>query len=422
MTVQHMFSAASGVSIKIRQTFGRRRLASKFSDLCPRLVETTDGVAWTAANKIGGAPGYKSVFDNAHLHIPKKVTRSDVEWLSSAKGRQWIQDRDEVSGEVLYSLGDVWDMINASGNDEFIVACHSAYNDWLAELCAASPERFAGIAKIPPTGIKDATKELKRAAEDLSLRGAVIDVWPAGADCPPAMKECESFWEAAAALDVPISLYRPLEGKKQVIELVEPGMPPEYHLALNQIIYANIPDRHPNIRFVSLAPNAGWAPALFEQINEGYMRTASLRKVNLGNPDLYPSDYLRRFVWFVTQDDGTALFNRGYFGESHLLWGSFAFMGQDSVWPNTRELFERITRNLPEDYKKTLAHDVTTRLYGIANAERFTAAEAAKFDRYSLSLRKFEGKQKCPGRFKRSRSFKTSSTGWRNSSRRKSIH
>jgi uncharacterized protein len=377
-----MFSAASGI-IEAPDLW-ERRLPAKYSAICPRLVETVEGVAWTAAHRIGKIPSYKSALYNSHVDKQKKIGRSDVSWLSSAEGRRWIQDRDEVSGEVLYSLGDVWDLINASDDKAFIAACYTAYNDWLGELCATSPERLAGIAKIPPTGIKDATKELKRAAEDLSLRGASLDVWPAGAESPPALKECESFWEAAASLDMPISIHTSLDGKKANIDLVEPGMAPEYHLSLNQIIYANIPDRHPAIRFVSLAPNAGWAPALFEQINEGYMRTASLRKVNLGNPDLYPSDYLRRFVWFVTQDDRTALSNRRYFGESHLLWGSFAFMGADSVWPNTRELFERISLNLPEHDKQVLAYDVVTRLYGVANAPRFTAAEAGTFDRYSL--------------------------------------
>ncbi len=382
MTVQRMFSAASGV-IEAPDLW-EKRLPSKFADICPRLVQTDKGVAWTAAHKVAEAPEYASAIANPHVQTERRVSRADMSWLSSPDGRRWIQDRDEISGEVLYSMGDVWNLINASGNDEFIAACYRAYNDWLAEFCAASPERFAGVARIPTTGIKDATKELKRAAEDLSLRGAVIDVWPAGAETPPAVKECESFWEAAASLDMPISIHCSLDGNKSDVNLVEPGTAPEYHLSLNQIIYANIPDRHPNIRFVSLAPNAGWAPALFEQINEGYMRTSSLRKVNLGNPDLYPSDYLRRFVWFVTQDDRTALFNRRYFGESHLMWGSFAFIGRDSVWPNTRELFERVTGNLPDDYKKTLAHDVVTRLYGIANAKRFTADEASQFDRYSL--------------------------------------
>jgi len=382
MAIQQMFSAASGV-IEAPDLW-EERLPAKYATICPRLVETPEGVAWTAAHRVGKAPGYKSALHNSHIDVQKKVTRADVTWLSTAEGRRWIQDRDEVSGEVLYSVGDVWDLINSSGDNGFIAACYTAYNDWLAELCTSSPERFAGIAKIPPTGIKDATKELKRAAEDLSLRGAVIDVWPGGAECPPAMKECDSFWEAAASLDMPISIHTSLDGKKVASDPVEPGMAPEYHASLNQIIYANIPDRFPAIRFVSLAPNAGWAPALFEQINEGYMRTASLRKVNLGNPDLYPSDYLRRFVWFVTQDDRTALFNRRYFGESHLMWGSFAFMGEDSVWPNTRELFERVTRNLPDNDKHVLAYNVATRLYGVANAPRFTAAEASKFDRYSL--------------------------------------
>lgn len=382
MTILPMFSAASGV-VEAPDLW-EKRLPKKYADLCPRLVETSDGVAWTAAHQIGKSPGYKTVLHTAHIGNHKKMGRSDVSWLASAEGRHWIQDRDEVTGEVLYSLGDLWDLINAAGDPDFVNACYAAYNDWLGELCCESPERLVGVARIPPTGIKDATRELKRAAEDLSLRGAVIDVWPAGADCPPAMQECDPFWEAAAALKIPISVHQALDGNRSAPDLVEPGGAPDYQLSLNQIIYANIPDRFPNIRIVSLAPNAGWAPSVYEQINETYMRTASLRKVNLGDPDLYPSDYLRRFFWYVTQDDRTALFNRRYFGKCHLMWGSFALMGKDSVWPNTRELFERVAENLPDDDKQVLAYDVTRRLYGISNAPPFTKAETETFDRYSL--------------------------------------
>lgn len=382
MTIQNIFSAASGV-VEAPDLW-EKRLPKKFADICPRLVETKDGVAWTAAHQIGGTPHYRNSTYNVHATEQKKMRREDVAQLATPKGRREIQDRDEVAGEVLYSIGDVWDMINASANDEFITVCYSAYNDWLAEFCAADPQRFVGIAKIPTTGIKWATGELKRAAENLGLKGAILDVWPGGLESPPAMKECDSFWEAAAALKIPVSINKALDGSKEDKMLVEPGMPPAYHLSLNAIIYANIPDRFPDIRLVSLAPNAGWAPALFEQINETYMRTAALRKVNLGDPDLYPSDYLRRFVWYVTQDDRTALLNRSYFGEHHMMWGSFSFMGDDSVWPNTRQLFERLTSGIPDSDKQVLASDVVSRLYGIANSRPFTAEELKKFDRYSL--------------------------------------
>jgi len=382
MTIQNIFSAASG--IVEAPDLWEKRLPKKFADECPRLVETKDGVAWTAAHQMGSVPHYKASTHNVHATEQKKLRREDIAQLATAEGRREIQDRDEVAGEILYSIGDVWDMINTSGNDEFITACYSAYNDWLSEFCAADPQRFVGVAKIPTTGIKHAASELKRAAENLGLKGAVLDVWPGGLDAPPAMKECDSFWETAAALKIPVSIHKALDGSKEDKMLVEPGMPPAYHLSLNAIIYANIPDRFPDIRLVSLAPNAGWAPALYEQINETYMRTAALRKVNLGNPDLYPSDYLRRYVWYVTQDDRTALLNRAYFGEHHMMWGSFAFMGDDSAWPNTRQLFERLTSGTPDADKQVLATDVVSRLYGIANARPFTAEELQKFDRYSL--------------------------------------
>ena len=381
MSILRMISAASGV-IEAPDLW-EKRLPAKFADLCPRLVETGGGVAWTAAHKMTEVRRYEAAVGNPHVIQQRKLGRADVAWLSTAEGRRWIQDRDEAAGEVLYSVGGVWDLINASGNEDFITACYRAYNDWLSELVAADPNRFIGIAKIPTTGITHATAELKRAAEDLGLRGAVLDVWPAGADAPPSFKECDSFWEAAAALGMPISIYTALNGTKEEEEAIAAGNAPEYFQDLTTIIYANICDRFAGIRFVSVSPNVGWAPPVFESLNESYMRTAALRKVNLGNPDLYPSDYLRRFVWFVTQQDKTALLNRKYFGDAHLMWGSFAFM-RDSAWPNTMQMFERLTAGMPDDVRRFLAADVTAKLYGIGNAGRFTPEEINTYDSYAL--------------------------------------
>jgi hypothetical protein len=212
----------------------------------------------------------------------------------------------------------------------------------------------------------------------------MLDAWPGGPECPPAMQECDGFWEAAAALNMPVSVYRPLDGSREPEFGIAAGVYPEYYNDFTTIIYANIPDRHPDIRFVSLAPNCGWAPPAYEQLSDTYMRTSALRKVNLGNPDLYPSDYLRRFFWYVTQDDRTALLNSNYFGEAHLLWGSFAFLDSYSVWPNTRQLYERLTSGMAPDLLDALAQGNTARLYGIGNARRFTPEEINAYDSYAL--------------------------------------
>jgi len=381
MSIHRMISAASGV-VEAPDLWSRR-IASKFADLCPRMIETDDGVAWTAAHKMAGRPAYLGVLGDAHGRR-RKLTVDSAAWLATAEGRRWIQDRDEVAGEVLYSSGQVWDQINATEDRDFIVDCYRAYNDWLAELCASDPERFVGVAKVPTTGADDATAELVRAVETLGLKGVMLDAWPGGPECPPAMRECDAFWETAASLGAPISIYRPLDGGREAELSIGAGYTPEFYNDLTTIIYANIPDRNPAIRFVSVAPNCGWAPQAFEQLSETYMRMSATRKMSLADPDLYPSDYLRRFFWYVTQEDRTGLLNRAYMGEAHLIWGSFAFMDESSAWPNTRQLFERVTAGLPESFRGSLAGETCARLYGLGNASRFTPEEVKAYESYAL--------------------------------------
>jgi predicted TIM-barrel fold metal-dependent hydrolase len=368
-----MISAASGVIEP--PDLWTRRLPASFADRCPRMVETEAGVTWTAASRLAEPPAYLDVLADAHGRR-RKLGLEQAAWLATPDGRRRLQDRDEVAGEVLYATGSVWDLINATEDRDFIVACYRAYNDWLAEFCAADPQRFIGVAKVPTTGAEDATAELTRAVEELGLKGVVLDAWPGGPECPPAMKECEGFWEAAAGLKAPVSIYRPLNGDREPPLTVTAGGHPEFYNDFTTLIFANIPDRHPDIRFVSVAPNCGWAPPLYESVNESYMRMSATRKVSLGDPDLYPSDYLRRFFWYVTQEDRTALLNRAYMGEAHL--------DENSAWPNTRQLFERTTAGLPDDFRQRLAGDTCARLYGVGNAGRITPDEVKAYDNYAL--------------------------------------
>lgn len=375
-----MISAASGV-IEPSDLWSAR-LAPHFADLCPRLIETDSGVRWTAAGKLAPEPGYAGALNDPHGHVTAlTIARSD--WLASPEGRRWIQDEDQVDGEVLYSTGHVWDLINATEDRDFIIACYQAYNDWLAAFCEADAERFIGVAKVPTTGADDATEELRR-AHGLGLKGVVLDAWPGGPDCPPAMGDCAEFWSAAAELGMPISLYRPLDGTREPDRGISAGLHPEFYNDMTTIIYANIPDNNPGIRFVSVAPNVGWAPAAFEQLSDTYMRTSALRKISLGDPDLLPADYLRRYFWYVTQDDRTAMLNSGYFGDVHLVWGSFAFMDGASAWPGTRQLFERVMSGLDRDFAGRIASENGQRLYHLANARPFTTDEVNRYDSYAL--------------------------------------
>ena len=97
-------------------------------------------------------------------------------------------DRDGVYTAVIF--GPITSIL--ANDDEFRDACHSAYNDWLAEFCSVAPDRFLGVPMLP-WGPQSATKELHRLAKmgcfkqaNLSLSGLEPGVYD------PAW---EPFWK-----------------------------------------------------------------------------------------------------------------------------------------------------------------------------------------------------------------------------------
>ena len=373
MTVANMISAASGVIEP--PDLWQARLPQRFSDLCPRIEETVAGLTWRVGKHIGEVLSYPGLAGSGK---EERLTKRDLQNYSSSKGRIWIQNRDSVTCEVLYSVGQVWDLIARSGDDEFIQCCYGAYNDWASELQKADPARFVCVAKIPTTGIGAATAEIERAGR-LGLRSAVLDVWPAGAKTPVRAKKCDGFWAAAAQQKMPVAIYRPLSGDKDE----EFDDSPEFIQDISAIMFANIFDRYPDLKIVSVAPHVGWALRLFEQMSDQYMRTAALRKSHLGNSDMLPGDYMRSFVWYTTQNDRTTILNRTYFGAAHLMFASFAFMPASS-WPNTRQMFARVTSGMNDDEQLVLADEVASRLYLLGNAKPFSLQEANEYLKYGL--------------------------------------
>ena len=75
------------------------------------------------------------------------------------------------------------------------LACTRAYNDWIAEFSAHSPDRLIGLAKIPSTTCEDAREELLRCVKELNLRGAILDAWPSG-NAVAGNADDDPFWEA----------------------------------------------------------------------------------------------------------------------------------------------------------------------------------------------------------------------------------
>ena len=110
---------------------------------------------------------------------------------------------DGVSLEVLYATrGMTLFRIEDVPLQE---ACVRAFNDWLIEYCAASPDRLFGIGLISLYDVDHAVAELER-CRNAGLRGAMIWQNPPE-DLPFSSDRYDPFWAAAQDLQMPVSLH-----------------------------------------------------------------------------------------------------------------------------------------------------------------------------------------------------------------------
>ena len=133
-------------------------------------------------------------------------------------------------------------------------------NDRLAAEIARRPDRYAGFASIAVQDPSAAATELDRAVTRLGLKGAMINGYTNTRD-PQRVEYLDApkflpFWEAAAALGVPIYLHprpaldqRIFEGHSELIGATW-GFAPEAATHALRLVYSGLFDRFPSLTVV----------------------------------------------------------------------------------------------------------------------------------------------------------------------------
>ena len=133
-------------------------------------------------------------------------------------------------------------------------------NDRLAAEVAKRPDRYAGFASLAVQDPAAAALELDRAVTRLGLKGAMINGYTNTHD-PQRVEYLDEpkflpFWEAAAALDVPIYLHprpaldqRVYQGHSELIGATW-GFAPEAATHALRLVYSGLFDRVPSLTVV----------------------------------------------------------------------------------------------------------------------------------------------------------------------------
>ncbi len=274
------------------------------------------------------------------------------------------QDQDGVSAEIIYpTVG----LVLCNHRDfDYKKACFDAYNLWIAEYCAAHPERLIGIGQTAMRSPEEGIRDLERIKE-LGLRGVMMPG-------DPKLEDYDSlayapFYEAAIDLEIPLSFHilttrdsglggrvrgPRLNGFLSIIRGCQDIM--------GTFVLGGVFERHPRLRVACVEADAGWVPHYMYRMDHAYERHRHwLPAGTLSKP---PSEYFRENIYVTFQDDWTAFKVKDLCNVRRLMWAN-DFPHSDSTWPWSQELLREHTKGLTPEERDLILHDNVSELYGL---------------------------------------------------------
>ena len=200
------------------------------------------------------------------------------------------------------------------GNQNFLKSSDEAlrlisveiYNDALAEFQADTGERVFGMALLPWWNLDAAVKEIERAHAN-GLRGIVTCANPEEAGLPDmGTSDWDPIWATCSELNMPVNFHIgsskgnmdffgrapwPSFGEERKLAVGSANLFMGNARTVGNLIYSGIPERFPNLKFVSVESGVGWLPFFLEILDHQMTETAPNELADLS---MSPSDYFRR--------------------------------------------------------------------------------------------------------------------------------
>jgi predicted TIM-barrel fold metal-dependent hydrolase len=225
-----------------------------------------------------------------------------LDLLADTEQRLKKMDRAEIDVAVL-SLGSngIQDVLEPAR----AVALATEVNDALAQVVAAHPDRYLGLAALPMLDIDAAVVELDRCVQTLGFKGALVNGYSSHGSLEigryyddPAY---DPLWERFAALRVPFYLHprNPLPTQRRIYEGREQLLGPTWAFGAETAVHAlrmligGVFDRFPDLTVV-LGHLGELLPFAIRRLEQRLSRRSD---VNLERP---AAEYLRDNFYLTT--------------------------------------------------------------------------------------------------------------------------
>jgi predicted TIM-barrel fold metal-dependent hydrolase len=271
-------------------------------------------------------------------------------------------DTDGIAGECIFpTIGlYVWNV----SDPEVGRACCEVYNDWILDTLETASPRFRCAGIVPTWSVADAVAEVERIAS----RGLAAAMLPLVGTPEYNHRSWAPLWEAIDGLGLPVVMHQGTghdmvfyrgPGASVANLLATQSMAPR---SVGLFATSGVLARHPDLRLVYVECNAGWLAWAMDTLDT---YDDAFRRYGWVDPrlDEPPSAYVARQVHATFQDDPTAIRNIERTGVDALLWGS-DYPHEEGTYPRSREVVDRLVRNLDVD--------TATRVIGATTAALFS--------------------------------------------------
>lgn len=353
----------------------QERLPAKFRDRAPQLVRNDDGSDRLVCEDIemppiGTAAG---VFrGNAEVRQTGRWEEDIPPSAYDPDARIKEVDRDTIWGEVMYPTFGLG--FYGIDDAEFKWALLRAYNDWLAEFCAAYPNRFKGIAMLANDDPVMAVEELER-AKKLGFVGVMVPT-VAGEGVPQYHERgMDPLWEAAVANDMSVNIHAGTareRNKKTSLIQASGGRNPtksplKYEVFVKpmlNMIFGGVFVRHPKLNFISAENEAGWATHILERADFEWQRYQNVAIKDFeGRIPEKPSEYFKRNIKLTFLRDTVAIRTYDLLGEDTLMFQT-DFPHGISTYPNSRAMCDVMFEGVDETVRDKIVYHNAAELYG----------------------------------------------------------
>jgi predicted TIM-barrel fold metal-dependent hydrolase len=245
----------------------------------------------------------------------------------------------------------------------FFGRCMDVFNEWLAEYCAAAPDRLVGVGILPTIYQPEASRDYLQKFKQIGIKA--LEIPSAPKNVPYNSSAMEPMWEAIAESGIPVMFhvgaYLEFRGKGALGANLTKNLGP-YRPLWSLLAFSGILERHPGLKVVFCEGGFGWVPWTLQDADRIYQVYNTELSPKLANP---PSYYFRRQCYGAFMSDDVGLKLAGEYGMTdNLLW-SCDYPHGESIFGNSRPEIKKIFETLGDEKAKDVVGRNAIKLWNL---------------------------------------------------------